>query len=56
MEKKFGFIRVGAVVPELKISDVTFNDLVYLVNNGIINDANGIIAIEAAKKYLRKQK
>ncbi|MCH5167192.1 MAG: NAD(+) synthase [Erysipelotrichales bacterium] len=25
MEKKFGFIRVGAVVPELRISDVTFN-------------------------------
>ena len=25
MEKKYGFIRVGAVVPELKISDVAFN-------------------------------
>ncbi len=25
MKKQYGFIRVGAVVPELKISDVTFN-------------------------------
>ena len=27
MQKKFGFIRVGAVVPEIKISDVDFNVL-----------------------------
>ena len=39
----------------IKYLECTFNDLVFLVNNGIINDANGIIAIEAAKKYLRKK-
>ncbi|MCH5167191.1 MAG: NUDIX hydrolase [Erysipelotrichales bacterium] len=38
----------------IKYLECTFNDLVYLVNNGIINDANGIIAINEAKKYLRK--
>ena len=25
MDKKYGFMRVGAVVPELRISDVSFN-------------------------------
>lgn len=40
----------------IKYLECTFNDLVYLVNNGIINDANGIIAIEAAKKYMRRKK
>ena len=39
----------------IKYLECTFNDLVYLVNNGIINDANGIIAIEAAKKYLSRK-
>lgn len=40
----------------IKYLECTFNDLVYLVNNGIINDANGIITIEAAKKYLSRKK
>lgn len=32
----------------------SFNNLVYLVDEGIINDANGIIAVNEAKKYLRR--
>ena len=38
----------------IKYLECTFNDLVYLVNNGFINDANGIIAINEAKKVMRK--
>lgn len=34
--------------------ECTFNDLVWMVNNGVINDANGIIAVEAAQKVMRK--
>lgn len=34
--------------------ECSFNDLVWMENNGFINDANGIIAIEEAKKVMRK--
>ncbi len=39
----------------IKYLECTFNDLVYLVNVGYIDDANSIIAINEAKKYLRKR-
>ncbi len=37
----------------IKYLECNYKDLKMLVNNGIINDANGIIAIEKAKKVLR---
>ncbi len=40
----------------IKYIKCSFNDLTYLVNAGIINDANGIIAIEEAKKVMRRLK
>lgn len=40
----------------IKYLECSFNNLVYLVDEGIINDANGIIAINEAKKYLRSKK
>lgn len=36
----------------IKYLECSFNDLIWLVNNGIINDANGIITIREAKKVL----
>lgn len=38
----------------IKYLECSFNDLVYLVNNGIINDVNGIIAIEEARKARKR--
>lgn len=38
----------------IKYLECNFNDLIWMVNNGIINDANGIIAIGNAKKYLKR--
>jgi ADP-ribose pyrophosphatase len=38
----------------IKYLECNFDDLVYLVDEGIINDANSIIAINESKKYLRK--
>lgn len=38
----------------IKFIECNVNDLFYLVNAGIINDANGIIAINEAKKKLRR--
>ncbi len=35
--------------------ECTFDDLIWMVDNGVINDANGIIAVEAAKKVLRNK-
>lgn len=40
----------------IKYVECTFNDLVYLVNHGLINDANGIIAINEARRVLNKRK
>lgn len=40
----------------IKYMKCSLNDLYYLVDAGIINDANGIIAIGEAKKYLNKLK
>ena len=40
----------------IKYIKCSFNDLTYLVNARIINDANGIIAIEEAKKVMRRLK
>ena len=40
----------------IKYLKCSFNDLIWLVNNGFINDANGIIAINEAKKAMRKIK
>lgn len=39
----------------IKFLKINFSDLVYLVNHDYINDANGIIAINEAKRYLRKR-
>lgn len=38
----------------IKYLECSFNDLVYLVNNGIIDDVNGIIAIEEARKARKR--
>lgn len=35
--------------------ECSFNDLVWMENNGFINDANGIIAIEEARKVMRRR-
>ena len=40
----------------IKFLKCNFSDLVYLLDNGYISDANSIIAINEAKKYLRKGK
>lgn len=37
----------------IKYLECNFKDLIMLVNNGIIKDANGIITIEMARKVLR---
>ena len=39
----------------IKFLECNFSDLVYLVNEGFIDDANSIIAINEAKKYLRRR-
>ncbi len=39
----------------IKYLECNFSDLVYLVNNGYIDDANSIIAINESKRYLRKR-
>lgn len=39
----------------IKFLKINFSDLIYLLNNNYINDANGIIAINEAKRYLRKR-
>lgn len=38
----------------IKYLECSFNDLIWLVNNGFINDANGIIAIEQARKVMKR--
>lgn len=38
----------------IKFLECTFNDLIWLVNNGFINDANGIITIEQARKVMKR--
>lgn len=38
----------------IKYLECTFNDLIWLVNNGFINDANGIITIEQARKVMKR--
>lgn len=38
----------------IKFLECKFSDLVYLLDNGYIDDANSIIAINEAKKYLKK--
>lgn len=38
----------------IKFLECKLSDLFYLLNNGYIDDANSIIAINEAKKYLRK--
>lgn len=39
----------------IKFLKINFSDLIYLLDNNYINDANGIIAINEAKRYLRKR-
>ena len=39
----------------IKFLECNFSDLIYLLNNGYIDDANSIIAINEAKKYMRKR-
>lgn len=39
----------------IKFLKINFSDLIYLLDNDYINDANGIIAINEAKRYLRKR-
>lgn len=39
----------------IKFLECKFSDLVYLLDNGYIDDANSIIAINEAKKYLRRR-
>lgn len=38
----------------IKYLECSFNDLIWLVNNGFINDANGIITIEQARKVMKR--
>lgn len=38
----------------IKYLECNFSDLVWMINNGVINDANGIIAISNAKKHLKR--
>lgn len=39
----------------IKFLECKFSDLVYMLNNGYIDDANSIIAINEAKRYLRRK-
>lgn len=39
----------------IKFLECKFSDLVYLLDNGYIDDANSIIAITEAKRYLKKR-